>query len=190
MLLSAQSSPSSSSLSVSSFRALESLSFPCCKPHSAFPKPNIIFLNPNPERFSISSSSSPHPPSPLVSSTTLPSSTAPVLKKRKRYRKPYPGESEGIVQEMRFVAIRLRNDAGSGQEKDEEQAGGGGETWQPSMEGFLKYLVDSKLVFETVERIVDESTDVARKNSRSPLLALLLFPLSKLKMLIGQTVRY
>ncbi|KAK8677601.1 hypothetical protein V6N13_143129 [Hibiscus sabdariffa] len=36
------------------------------------------------------------------------------------------------------------------------------------MEGFLKYLVDSKLVFNTLERIVDESDDVAyayfRKN--------------------------
>ncbi|ONK75680.1 uncharacterized protein A4U43_C03F19420 [Asparagus officinalis] len=29
------------------------------------------------------------------------------------------------------------------------------------MEGFVKYLVDSKLVFETLEKIVDESTDVA-----------------------------
>lgn len=57
--------------------------------------------------------------------------------------------------------MRLRNDAGSGEEKEEKQAGGGWETWQPSMEGFLKYLVDSKLVFETIERIVDESTDVA-----------------------------
>lgn len=86
--------------------------------------------------------------------------------------------------------MRLRNDAGSGEEKEEEQAGGGWATWQPSMEGFLKYLVDSKLVFETIERIVDESTDVARKNSRSPLLALLLFPLPKLKMLTGETVHY
>lgn len=34
-------------------------------------------------------------------------------------------------------------------------------TWQPNMEGFLKYLVDNKLVFDTVERIVDESSHVA-----------------------------
>lgn len=39
--------------------------------------------------------------------------------------------------------------------KDEE------ETWVPTMEGFLKYLVDSKLVFSTIERIVDESNDVS-----------------------------
>ncbi|KAK8579988.1 hypothetical protein V6N12_070281 [Hibiscus sabdariffa] len=54
-------------------------------------------------------------------------------------------------------------------EKSNENGGGGeAETWSPSMEGFLKYLVDSKLVFNTLERIVDESDDVAyayfRKN--------------------------
>jgi heme oxygenase len=35
------------------------------------------------------------------------------------------------------------------------------ETWKPSKEGFLKYLVDSKLVFDTIERIVDESENVS-----------------------------
>jgi len=38
------------------------------------------------------------------------------------------------------------------------------ETWKPSKEGFLKYLVDSKLVFDTIERIVDESENVSCKN--------------------------
>ncbi|XP_039041905.1 probable inactive heme oxygenase 2, chloroplastic [Hibiscus syriacus] len=115
----------------------------------------------------------------------------PVKKKRKRYRKQYPGESEGITEEMRFVAMRLRNikgknvtsSSGSDTEADtentqgEEEEGRGDdsetekgnencgdgetETWSSSMEGFLKYLVDSKLVFSTIERIVDESDDVA-----------------------------
>ncbi|XP_031386244.1 probable inactive heme oxygenase 2, chloroplastic isoform X2 [Punica granatum] len=123
-------------------------------------------------------------------------STSPPLvvkKKRKRYRKLYPGESEGITEEMRFVAMRLRNikgkyshklnrsSAGSGDGSDgetghwatdddgggggvESEAGGGdedGEAWSPSIEGVVKYLVDSKLVFDTIERIVDESSDVA-----------------------------
>lgn len=43
-----------------------------------------------------------------------------------------------------------------------------GETWKPSKEGFLKYLVDSKLVFDTIERIVDESENVSCK--KNPLL--------------------
>ncbi|KAH6755703.1 alpha/beta-Hydrolases superfamily protein [Perilla frutescens var. hirtella] len=68
----------------------------------------------------------------------------PVKRRRRRYRKQSPGESKGITEEMRFV-----------------NGDGGGETWQPSIEGFSKYLVDSKLVFSTVERIVDETTDVS-----------------------------
>ncbi|GMP45218.1 hypothetical protein CsSME_00013810 [Camellia sinensis var. sinensis] len=100
----------------------------------------------------------------------------PVIRKRTRYRKQYPGEKEGITEEMRFVAMRLRNfngkkldiDASTSDDDDDDQNnlsdnedGGGGEHWQPSVEGFLKYLVDSKLVFDTVERIVDESKDVS-----------------------------
>ncbi|KAI4316731.1 hypothetical protein L6164_024682 [Bauhinia variegata] len=125
----------------------------------------------------ISTSSS---PSPIISVTNAP----PVLKKRKRYRKEYPGESTGIAEEMRFVAMRLRNingkkypedgkfsdasDNSDVEERKEEEnsslgdnKGDEGYTWQPSMEGFLKYMVDSKLVFSTVERIVDESSDVS-----------------------------
>lgn len=129
------------------------------------------------------------------------------MKKRKRYRKLYPGETEGITEEMRFVAMRLRNvggkythkvkrssnssgDSGSDSGSDdevgnavsgEEEGGGedvegglpsdggeGGETWIPNLEGFVKYLVDSKLVFDTVERIVDESSDVACECFFSP----------------------
>lgn len=44
---------------------------------------------------------------------------------------------------------------------ESESDGGEADTWQPSMEGFLKYLVDSEVVFNTVERIVDDSNDVA-----------------------------
>lgn len=91
-----------------------------------------------------------------------------MLKKRKRYRKEYPGESKGITEEMRFVAMKLRNDKGSAKSSsadagpsssDEGAESGGG--WEPSIEGFLKYLVDSKLVFETIERVVEDSSDVS-----------------------------
>lgn len=127
-------------------------------------------------------------------SASLPPTTAtstgpapPVLKRRKRYRKEYPGESKGITEELRFVAMRLRNvngkkvsgDAEDSSSEDEEEEkdnenlvlsdndydenGDGTETWQPSLEGLVSYLVDSKLVFSTVEQIVDESSDVACK---------------------------
>lgn len=107
----------------------------------------------------------------------------PVKRQRRRYRKQYPGEKNGITEEMRFVAMKLRNsgkvrsknNSAVDGESEEEETGNEGarednseenndrETWQPSMDGFLKYLVDSELVFSTVERIVDESTDVSCK---------------------------
>ncbi|KAF0921421.1 hypothetical protein E2562_006987, partial [Oryza meyeriana var. granulata] len=109
----------------------------------------------------------------------------------RRYPRQYPGEAVGVAEEMRFVAMRLRNPkrttlkdytgaeevdnglneeaSASDEEKDEddvvkEEEGDGARLegeWMPTMEGFVKYLVDSKLVFDTVERIVAESTDVA-----------------------------
>lgn len=99
-------------------------------------------------------------------------------RKRTKYRKQYPGESVGITEEMRFVAMRLRNVNGKKldpcqndterdkveEEEEEDNDELEGETWRPSKEGFLKYLVDSKLVFDTIERIVDESEDVSCKN--------------------------
>ncbi|CAA3012580.1 probable inactive heme oxygenase 2, chloroplastic [Olea europaea subsp. europaea] len=111
-------------------------------------------------------------------------SQPPVRRRRRRYRKQYPGEMKGITEEMRFVAMKLRNNGkkkgkenSSVDDKELEKNGEkeenfsldkenydnnqNGETWQPSMEGFLKYLVDSKLVFSTVERIVDQSSDVS-----------------------------
>ncbi|XP_061350220.1 probable inactive heme oxygenase 2, chloroplastic [Gastrolobium bilobum] len=80
-----------------------------------------------------------------------------VPKKRMRYRKLYPGESTGITEEMRFVAMRLRNPNVPTTSQDEPDS----DTWQPSMEGFLRYLVDSNLVFHTIERIVDQYDDVS-----------------------------
>ncbi|KAI3460252.1 hypothetical protein Pfo_016915 [Paulownia fortunei] len=120
-------------------------------------------------------------PEPMVRNGQTP---PPVKRKRRRYRKQYPGEKKGITEEMRFVAMKLRNSGkvkckrnaavnGESDEEETENEGekednpeennddGNGETWQPSMEGFLKYLVDSELVFRTVERIVDESSDVS-----------------------------
>ncbi|KAK6115890.1 hypothetical protein DH2020_008159 [Rehmannia glutinosa] len=116
-------------------------------------------------------------PPPMVGIGQTP---PPVKRRRHRYRKKYPGEEKGITEEMRFVAMKLRNNGkvkskknsaikdkemeNEGEKEDnteEKNDDGNGDTWQPSMEGFLKYLVDSELVFRTVERIVDESSDVS-----------------------------
>lgn len=139
----------------------------------------------------------PSPPAPAAEAEAeaVAVDEAPPAKPRpRRYPRQYPGEAVGVAEEMRFVAMRLRNpkrttlkmddtgaeeevgdgvseDASASEEEEEEEdddvveeeeegAGLEGE-WMPSMEGFVKYLVDSKLVFDTVERIVAESTDVA-----------------------------
>jgi len=83
------------------------------------------------------------------------------LKKRKRYRKLYPGEATGITEEMRFVAMKLRNDAVSHDQSNFD-------AWPASIEGFISYLVDTHLIFATLQRIVDESDNVScESNSNS-----------------------
>ncbi|XP_062211462.1 probable inactive heme oxygenase 2, chloroplastic [Phragmites australis] len=111
-------------------------------------------------------------PSPSPAAVEAPPQAKP---KPRRYPKQYPGEAVGVAEEMRFVAMRLRNpkrttikdktgaedgDAEASEEEEEDGEFVEGE-WMPSIEGFLRYLVDSKLVFGTIERIVAESTDVA-----------------------------
>nr|CAB3495702.1 unnamed protein product [Digitaria exilis] len=137
---------------------------------------------------------SPYPSAPAAADAPAPPLPQEAKPKRpKRYPKQYPGEAVGVAEEMRFVAMRLRNpkrttikdtagaedaDTGPGSEasEDDEDGDGGGVKeehekeeegevqegeWMPSMEGFVQYLVDSKLVFDTIERVVAESTDVA-----------------------------
>lgn len=94
----------------------------------------------------------------------------PMVKKRRRYRKMYPGESKGITEEMRFVAMRLRTGLNSaeygGDDSLNEEDNSENETWIPTIEGFLKYLVDSKVVFDTLEGIIDRSDDVSYAHFR------------------------
>ncbi|XP_050364906.1 probable inactive heme oxygenase 2, chloroplastic [Argentina anserina] len=143
--------------------------------------PSFVLCCSNPSTTAATSTSWSPPPIPATTGTP-----PPVVRRRTRYRKQYPGESKGITEEMRFVAMRLRNingkklepqsDGDNTQSESDDNApddtdadasesdgDGDGEkqTWQPSLQGFLKYLVDSKLVFDTVERIVDDSNDVA-----------------------------
>ncbi|MCD7468352.1 Heme oxygenase 1 [Datura stramonium] len=70
--------------------------------------------------------------------------------------KRYPGEAKGFVEEMRFVAMKLhtRDQAKEGEKEPEGQPMA---KWEPSVEGYLKFLVDSKLVFDTLEKIVEKA---------------------------------
>ncbi|XP_020586819.1 heme oxygenase 1, chloroplastic-like [Phalaenopsis equestris] len=126
------------------------IQLPCKISHCAKPYHLVNQSNAKPYFFACSSSSN-----ATTSSTITPVSGG---RKRVRNRKLNPGEKEGIVEEMRFVAMKLHtsdiNDEADGIAASKIA------TWQPSVEGFLKYLVDSRLVFETLERIVEDSTDV------------------------------
>ncbi|CAN6455111.1 unnamed protein product [Victoria cruziana] len=71
-------------------------------------------------------------------------------------KKRYPGEAKGFVEEMRFVAMKLHtpDQAKEGEKVSEEKPMA---KWQPTIEGYLKFLVDSKVVYDTLEKIVQTS---------------------------------
>ncbi|GFQ03776.1 heme oxygenase 1 chloroplastic [Phtheirospermum japonicum] len=71
-------------------------------------------------------------------------------------KKRYPDETMGFVGEMRHVAMKLHTRDQS-KEGEKEPQGQPVAKWDPSVEGYLKFLVDSKLVFDTLERIVDKA---------------------------------
>ncbi|CAL8470900.1 g10442 [Coccomyxa elongata] len=69
-----------------------------------------------------------------------------------------PGEKKGFVEEMRFVAMKLhtRDQAPKqGQRESEEKAW---KAWEPSRPGYLRFLTESKEVYETLESIVAEAS--------------------------------
>ncbi|XP_068642900.1 heme oxygenase 1, chloroplastic-like [Aristolochia californica] len=71
-------------------------------------------------------------------------------------KKRYPGEAKGFVEEMRFVAMKLhtRDQAKEGEKEPDTQPVA---RWEPTIEGYLKFLVDSKVVYDTLETIVDKA---------------------------------
>jgi hypothetical protein len=74
-------------------------------------------------------------------------------------RKRYPGESKGFVEEMRFVAMKLhtKDQAKEGEKEVKEPEERPVAKWAPSIDGYLRFLVDSKLVYDTLEGIVQEA---------------------------------
>ena len=75
------------------------------------------------------------------------------MEKRKAF---YPGEDKGFVEEMRFVAMKLhRKDQSSEGEKEASDVPL--PKWEPSIQGYIKFLVDSRAVYETLENIVHEA---------------------------------
>eukprot|EP00262_Sarcandra_glabra_P005585 TRINITY_DN17307_c0_g1_i1.p1 TRINITY_DN17307_c0_g1~~TRINITY_DN17307_c0_g1_i1.p1 ORF type:complete len:288 (+),score=43.76 TRINITY_DN17307_c0_g1_i1:121-984(+) len=71
-------------------------------------------------------------------------------------KKRYPGEAKGFVEEMRFVAMKLhtRDQAKEGEKESNAQPIA---KWEPSIQGYLRFLVDSKVVYDTLETIVQKA---------------------------------
>ncbi|XP_061337401.1 heme oxygenase 1, chloroplastic-like [Gastrolobium bilobum] len=72
-------------------------------------------------------------------------------------------KSKGFVEEMRFIAMKLhtKDQAKEGEKevtKPEERAV---TKWDPTIDGYLRFLVDSNLVFHTLENIIDIEDDEA-----------------------------
>lgn len=59
--------------------------------------------------------------------------------------------------EMRAEAMRLHSKDQSSEGKVEALEPPIA-TWKPTIEAYIRYLVDSKLVFETLEAVVDRAT--------------------------------
>ncbi|MBA0574411.1 hypothetical protein Golob_001619 [Gossypium lobatum] len=74
-------------------------------------------------------------------------------------RKRYPGEAKGFVEEMRFVAMKLhtKEQAKEGEKEVKQPEEHSVRKWEPSIDGYLKFLVDSKLVYDTLESIIDKA---------------------------------
>jgi len=72
-------------------------------------------------------------------------------KERKR-----PGENKGFIEEMRFVAMKLHTpqQAKEGEKKEKAPEERPMPQWNPSKEGYLKYLIESNKVYSTMESIM------------------------------------
>ncbi|KAK9802931.1 hypothetical protein WJX73_009246 [Symbiochloris irregularis] len=72
--------------------------------------------------------------------------------------RPRPGEKKGFVEEMRMAAMRLHTrdqapkDGSRPEEKPEDQPV---RQWTPSRAGYLRFLAESKAVYDTLEQIVE-----------------------------------
>ncbi|XP_022897289.1 heme oxygenase 1, chloroplastic-like isoform X2 [Olea europaea var. sylvestris] len=122
---------------------------PISQSQPLFKKPQFTILNkPKPQFLSIPTMSFSHRKTRMVVvSATVAAETS---------KKRCPGEAKGFVEEMRFVAMKLhtRDQAKEGEKEPEGKPLG---KWEPSVEGYLKFLVDSKLVYDTLETIMDKA---------------------------------
>ncbi|KAK4759933.1 hypothetical protein SAY87_023064 [Trapa incisa] len=117
---------------------------------SSLPNPNLIFTHGPRLRFQSPRRVSRVPMRALVVTATT----------AEKPRKKYPGEAKGFVEEMRFVAMKLhtREQAKEGEKDAKQPEEKPVAKWEPTVEGYLRFLVDSKLVYDTLELIVEKAS--------------------------------
>ncbi|KAL6221245.1 hypothetical protein ACLB2K_008997 [Fragaria x ananassa] len=131
---------------------------PISQSQSLFNKPQLKFKLPSsdflPKSFTVSFSKM-NPTMPMKSAAGVVSATTAEMPPKKRYQ----GEGKGFVEEMRFVAMKLhtRDQAKEGEKEVKEPQEKEVAKWDPTVQGYLKFLVDSKLVYDTLEGIVDRA---------------------------------
>ncbi|DBA77758.1 hypothetical protein WJX79_002924 [Trebouxia sp. C0005] len=72
--------------------------------------------------------------------------------------KARPGEKKGFVEEMRFVAMKLHTKDQAPKEGGKEAAPQPFQQWKPTREGYLRFLVESELVYDALEQIVQQAS--------------------------------
>mmetsp|Transcript_42189 Transcript_42189/g.70410 ORF Transcript_42189/g.70410 Transcript_42189/m.70410 type:complete len:294 (-) Transcript_42189:312-1193(-) len=72
--------------------------------------------------------------------------------------RPRPGEKKGFVEEMRFVAMKLHTREQAPKEGEAKAAPEMSmQQMQPTREGYLKYLVESQVLYGAMEKIMKEA---------------------------------
>ncbi|KAK4265197.1 hypothetical protein QN277_026280 [Acacia crassicarpa] len=71
----------------------------------------------------------------------------------------HSGEPKGFVEEMKSATMKLhtKEQAKEGEKRATQPEERSVAKWEPTVEGFLRFLVDSKLVFDTLDKIVDNA---------------------------------
>jgi len=78
-----------------------------------------------------------------------------------------PGEKKGFVEEMRFVAMKLHTKDQAPKEGGKEASQHPMKQWQPTKQGYLNFLAESKQVYDTLEQIVAEAPSAELAEFRS-----------------------
>ncbi|XP_010533161.1 PREDICTED: heme oxygenase 1, chloroplastic-like isoform X1 [Tarenaya hassleriana] len=129
-----------------------------------------IFKNPQLAKPVISLSSTFSPTNPLLLRAKIenlrmpmngaaPAAVVVATKSAEKQKKRYSGESKGFVEEMKFVAMRLhtKEQAKEGEKETKSPEERPVAKWEPTIDGYLRFLVDSKLVYDTLEGIIDKA---------------------------------